>query len=126
MLTLPLNKFDVETATTIAKADWPKIEPIALQLLDWLQDANWPVAVVLAPALANIGAPIAPYIKQILQSDDATWKYNLIQQLVARSAELTHTLKSDLERIAQNPTFAEHSEEVDCVAFHALSNLNME
>ncbi len=119
---LPRDKFDTEAANEIACAGWPHIEPIASQLLGWLQDANWPVAKVLTPALVKIGAPLGPYVRQVLQTGDETWKYHMVEQLVAQSPELARALRPDLERIALSPTQQELAEQVDCVARKALEN----
>jgi Domain of unknown function (DUF5071) len=117
---VPLDKFDLAAANAAAKAGWPAIEPNAEQLLLWVQDANWPVARILAPALAVIGAPLAPYVRQVLAGEDETWKYHLIGTVVAQSQELTSALRPELERIAFMPTPSERAEEVCNVAREAL------
>lgn len=117
---VPFDKFDLAAANAAAEAGWPAIKPIAAQLLLWVQDANWPVAQVLAPALAGVGAPLAPYVRQILAGEDETWKYHIIGTVVAQSQELTSALRSELERIAFMPTPSERAEEVCNVAREAL------
>ncbi|MCZ8073122.1 MAG: DUF5071 domain-containing protein, partial [Paucibacter sp.] len=71
---VPRDKFDLAAANAAAEAGWPTIEPQVEQLLLWIQDANWPVARILAPALAVVGAPLAPYVRQVLVGEDETWK----------------------------------------------------
>lgn len=120
LLPLPRDKFDTEAASAIARAGWPQIEPIVLQVLAWLHDANWPVAKILAPALAGIGSPLEPFVRQVLGTGDEIWKYHLIEQLVAHSPELRISLRPELERIAGSPTEAERAEHVDRVAQDVL------
>ena len=116
----PRDKHDLEAAHRAARASWDQMEPLAMQLLEWVQDPNWPVAKILVPALANVGAPLAPGIRQVLAGHDDTWKYNLIDSIVARSPDLGRLLRPELERIAFQPTPSEQAEEVDRVARAAL------
>jgi hypothetical protein len=117
---LPRDKFDLEAAQRAAISDWNQMRPVAVQLLEWVQDSNWPVAGVLAPALANVGAPLAPFVDHVLAGNDETWKYNLIRSVVARSLELSSLLRPVLERIAFKPTQSETAEGVDQAARHVL------
>ncbi|ANH67724.1 DUF5071 domain-containing protein [Mitsuaria sp. 7] len=118
---VPSDKFDVAAAQRAAVADWDHLRPVATPLLAWVQDANWPVAAVLAPALASVGAPLAPFIDRILVGNDETWKYHLLEAVVARSPALIHLLRPVLERIAFDPTPSESAEEVDQVARSLLA-----
>ena len=117
---LPRDKFDLAAANSAVEAGWPAIKPSAERLLPWVQDANWPVARVLAPALAAVGEPLAPYVRRVLAGEDETWKYILIGTVVAQSQELTSALRPELERIAFFPTPSERAEEVCNVAREAL------
>lgn len=81
---LPTNKLDVENAEHLMNLGYPQVAPVLSHLLMWLQDINWPVGAVLAPFLATVGAPILPYVREILQSDDELWKYWTLQQIVAQ------------------------------------------
>jgi hypothetical protein len=120
---LPRHKSDLSAAEAAVALGWPTVEPIALQLLTWLQDINWPVAHILAPFFERIGADLAPYIRQIIQTQDDVWKYYVIEAVVCRSRPLAHALEGELLRIAQSPTASEHMEEVDRVASEALEQL---
>ena len=117
---VPRDKFDLAAANAAVEAGWPAIEPSAERLLQWVQDANWPVAGVIAPALAAVGAPLAPYVRRVLASEDESWKYHLIEMVIAQSQELTSALRPELERIAFLPTPSERAEEVCSVAREAL------
>lgn len=117
---LPTHKSDLAAAESVVALGWPAVEPITMQLLEWLQDANWPVAYVLAPFFESIGANLAPYVLQILQKQDEVWKYYVIQAVVGRSPPLAQALESELRRIAQHPTDGERAEEVDLVAIEAM------
>lgn len=94
-----------------------------MQLLEWLQDMNWPVARVLAPFFQSIGVDLAPYLRQVLQTQDEVWKYWVIQAVVAGSRPLTQALEPILRQILEHPTDSEHKEEVDVAARLALGFL---
>ena len=117
---LPRHKADVPAAEAVALRGWPAIEPAAMSLLEWLQDINWPVAQVLAPFFATVGADLAPYVRPVLESQDDVWKYHVIESVVSHSVSLTQALEGELRRIAQSPTPSEHAEEVHRVAREAL------
>jgi hypothetical protein len=120
---LPSHKSDLAAAESAVRLGWPTVEPVAMELLTWLQDINWPVAQVLASFLEGVGADLAPYVRQVLQAEDDVWKYYVIQAVVARSPSLSRALEVELHRIARYPTVSEHQEEVDLVAGDALELL---
>jgi hypothetical protein len=120
---VPRDKTDLGAAQAAVAHGWPAVEPVAAELLEWLQDVNWPVARVLAPFLRSAGPAIALYVRQVLAGEDEVWKYNVIQSVVAGSEELVCALQADLQRIARHPTVGEKAEAVDVVACEALESL---
>ena len=118
---LPIDKMDTEAASKVVALGFPGVEPVLPQLLEWLQDMNWPVAQVFQPFLASIGAPLAPHIRAVLATDDDVWKYWLIQGVVVNSAELAHALKPELERLAHSPTDGETAEGVSEVSAQIIN-----
>jgi hypothetical protein len=84
--------------------------------VEWLQDYNWPVALVLAPFLASIGAPLVPHVRHVLDSNDDVWKYWIVERILGQSRELAGAFRADIERLAWSPTLEESQQEVDEVA----------
>ena len=121
---VPSSKYDVEAAERAVALGWPGVAPVLPELLEWLRDANWPVAEVLAPFLAGIGGPIVPYLRPILDGDDLLWTYWVIRTVLA-DAPLTvvEQLRADLERLATNPTASEVDEELPEAAKEVLERL---
>lgn len=115
-MTMPTDKFDTSTAEALV-ASGDAADP---ELLEWVQDLNWPVARVLAPFLASAGGIVAPGIRRVLESNDETWKWSLISGVVANSKELIALLRPELNRIANAPTFGERAEGLDEVATELL------
>lgn len=112
---LPTSKIDTDRAEQIVARGYPAVAPIIPELLEWLQDINWPVAQVLQPFLASIGAPLIPEIRRVLETDDHLWKYWLLSCL-ARTPEMASALRADLTRLAEHPTQEEAAEELHVLA----------
>lgn len=119
---LPSSKMDTDKAEAIVALGFPTVEPILPQIMEWVQDSNWPVARVFEPFLASIGAPIETHVRFVLDSNDSQWKYFVIQNIIGASSELKTIFASDLERLASNPTKVETNEQLDQIARTVLQN----
>lgn len=104
----------------VVTAGYPAVAPILPELLEWLQDCNWPVSRVLAPFLASIGSPLIPHIQRILDTDDEIWKYWMISVIMRDSFELASAFRDELERLVLSPTECEAREELNEVAQEVL------
>jgi hypothetical protein len=122
VLPLPQDKHDTEAATALVAAGWESIVPMMPQILEWMQDMNWPVARVFQPFLANAGVRLVPFVRAVFATDDNVWKYNILVDIVGQSPELATALRADLERLANNPTVGERLEGVPEEAREILAN----
>ncbi len=121
---IPVTKFETEKALALVQLGFPAVEPVMPQILEWLQDLNWPVGHVFQPFLVGIGEPLAPYVRTVLAGEDDGWKYSLLRVIVDQSPELARKLRSELERVAKTPSAGESKEEVDLVAIEILEALS--
>ncbi|CAM2925196.1 DUF5071 domain-containing protein [Janthinobacterium lividum] len=119
-LPLPRDKHDTENAQALIALSWEELRPAMPQILEWVQDVNWPVAGILLPYLAGIGPRLAPYVKTVLASNDEQWKYFVLQGIVRHSRELAFELDGELQRFAHAPTMGELEEGVAEVAREIL------
>jgi hypothetical protein len=118
---LPRNKSDEERVRALIALGYPAVAPVLPDLLEWLQDGNWPISRPIADFFLSIGEPVLPLIDAVLRGPDATWKYWCIQRLIARlPPTLAAGFRPELERLAQRPTGDEQSEELYDVARDAL------
>jgi hypothetical protein len=118
---VPANKADIAAAQRAVALGWPGVQPVISDLLEWIQDYNWPVSHILAPFLASIGRPLAPYLRPIFEGDDEIWKYWVIGAVLANAPdELVQEFTPLLVRIADHPTPDERAEELDQAAAAAL------
>jgi len=104
---IPKNKFDIETAKKLTNYTFEEIQPIIPNLLEWLQDINWPVSTTVADYLLPFSENIASELIKILHSNDEMWKYWIIT--VFGKTVKTETFLYEIKRISQNPT----KEEID-------------
>lgn len=76
---IPVDKFDTEKVELLKDLTFDEIEPIIQNLLEWLQDGNWPVSRPLGKYLKTLPAEkLGPYLMEILNGNDYEWKYLLI------------------------------------------------
>ena len=120
-LPLPRDKHDTGNAQALTALPWEEIRPAMPQILEWVQDANWPVAAILLPFLASIGPRLAPYLKTVLASDDEQWKYVVLLGIVSHSPGLASAVDGELTRFALAPTAGELEEGVAEVALEILA-----
>ena len=102
---VPKGKGDRDTARAAIEAGYPAVEPVLGEMVEWLQDMNWPVAKILVPFLKTISEPLVPHIWHVLRTDDSEWKRNVIEELIPElPPEVAEQFRSEIERIATNPT----------------------
>lgn len=113
---VPESKDETDKAKKLVSLGYPAVTPVLAEMLEWVEDANWPVAKVFLPFLARIGAPLAPSVRYVLQSQDEQWKRVVLDHIVSESGDLAHRLSVDLLRLIDTPTAAERAEGLHTVA----------
>ena len=113
---VPEAKDETDKAKKLVALGYPAVAPVLAEMLEWVEDANWPVATVFLPFLGRIGAPLVPYVRYVLQSQDEQWKRVVLDQIVGKSGDLAHGLSVDLLRLIKTPTTGERSEGLHTVA----------
>lgn len=109
---LPLikHKDDVETVQKLRALGYPAIAPALPFIMQWMQDANWPVAGPVSQLLKEIGEPIIPEIRRVLLLDDDTWKYWCLNLVEDMEVSVAKQLLLEIGDILLNPTESEKSE----------------
>jgi hypothetical protein len=120
---IPSSKHDLAAVERARLRGFPALDHDIGTLLTWVQDANWPVAPVVADLLVTAGPAIVPEVRKILRSDDGMWKYWVIQLVVARLPDaLISRIVADLEQLRQHPTQDDKNCEVDRAAATLLQH----
>ena len=70
---VPSDMYDINACEKLATASEDEVIKNLPELLEWLQDTNWPVASPFCNRAKNIGSPIVPHIKAVLLGTDETW-----------------------------------------------------
>ena len=118
---VPANKSDLVACNNLANATDEEVKEKINELLEWVQDMNWPVAPLVCKRLKVIGKPLIEPVTNILRGSDEIWKYWIISGLLSETSnETLCLLKSELENIVKNPTESEKTEEVNIVATEVL------
>lgn len=116
---IPRHKDDQEVIEQLKKLSFEEIKPIVPDLLEWLQDINWPIAGPVSEVLLPFTDEIAPYIVNILKSHDGIWKLWILTFLLRNTKN--PIFLEELERIAKFPTRDEIEEGVHMEAQDILN-----
>ncbi|MFL5743003.1 MAG: DUF5071 domain-containing protein [Flavisolibacter sp.] len=95
---IPKDKADTSTAKKLMGHNFEELKPIIPQLLEWIQDMNWPVAGPVSRYLESISEHLTPYIIEILRGDDSTWKYWCLI-VFGRSKQIDPVLFQEIQRL---------------------------
>ncbi|WP_422660597.1 DUF5071 domain-containing protein [Paenibacillus sp. EC2-1] len=121
---LPRNKHDFEKVNDLKKLPKEDIVQLIPELLGWLQDINWPIAINISQILLTIPEETIPHISLVLSGDDDIWKEWCLRYFVMELPdELILSLQEEIKRIAYTPTKGEELEEVHITALEILKDL---
>jgi hypothetical protein len=103
MLIQPLGKaYWDNAALVLTKIESRRLKRHIPDLLEWLQDLNWPGAQTIAKLLTELGEPVIAHVKPIFQSNDSTWIYWVLSEIVSQwPAELVKQLKDNLAALSE-------------------------
>jgi len=124
---LPRGRSDFERVRALVALGYPHVASVLPDLVAWLQDANWPISDPVARFLASIGEPVFPFVHEVFAETDGIWKYWCIELFVrALPRAAAEAFRSDLQRLADQLTAKDRSEEVDERARAVLAWLDAE
>ncbi len=111
---IPKDKSDIETAEKLSNYSLKEIKSIIPDLLEWLQDGNWPVSKTVADFLISFTDDISQEILYILKGTDEVWKYWIL--IIFGKTITNEIVINEIKRIATNPTDGEFNERVNEIA----------
>jgi hypothetical protein len=118
---LPRDKHDFERVNDLKKLEKHELKELIPELLMWLQDINWPIAVEISRLLLTIPQETIPFVIHVLDGSDDIWKDWCLRYFVMElPEEMKKGLKGHIERIAYNPTKGEELEELHLTAQEIL------
>lgn len=116
---IPKHKFDEKVIHGLKNLSFEELKPIIPELLEWLQDMNWPIARPIANILEPFADRLTPDIIKILKTNDGMWKLWILVTLARKTTD--PLLLIEIERIAKFPTRDEIEDEVDLEAIAILN-----
>lgn len=116
---------DFESVTLLKTLSFNELNPLIPDLIEWLQDINWPVASQISELLMPMEDELVPHIKKILNSNDSQWKYCILSNLVRNFTIMNKVrLKDELMRLSNNPSDEDIEEEVDNLSREILNSMD--
>lgn len=118
---IPKDKFDFAPFPELMEISEEEVKPILPDLLYWIADMNWPIAIEMVKVLARFPDSVIPLIKELLKptEKDEDWKYFVITDLIpALPAESQELLAQSINRILNVPTDGE----VDCGVWEVVKD----
>ena len=127
MAIIPEHKSDFKACDNLAHASDEEVKNNLNELLQWLQDINWPVAPFVIDRIKSLGTSLTKPIKNILNGNDGNdgiWKYWIITNLLNLvSKEVLSELENEINRLVREPTENDKEEEVNIASQEHLDEL---
>lgn len=122
---IPKSKFDFGAIQRLQQLDPQALIPILPELLVWLQDINWPVAIPMSKILLTVPNEIVPHVRNVLHTNDSEWIEWCLQYIVSfLPVALIRELELELQRIAYSPTKEEVEGESHLTAQELLQKID--
>jgi hypothetical protein len=123
---IPKGKEDSNFINVLKMKSISEIRDLIPQLLEWMQDGNWPQAPLIADYFSPHINEIQEELISILKSNDVMWKYWILQSLILHS-EITPDQKILLEvkNVYLNATPHDKEAEVDVIAMEILKKYHI-
>lgn len=120
---VPKDKHDISNINKLYNLSDEEMKPIVYNLLEWIQDYNWPVAQELIPLLKEREDIIFPYMSDILRGDDFMWKYWIMDLIIPGfSFEHKNALKDDILVLINDHDIDEDTESIREIAEECYKN----
>ncbi|PCM43216.1 DUF5071 domain-containing protein [Marinobacter sp. ANT_B65] len=121
MRLVPVDKFDDEACENMMAASNEDLVPYIDDLLECLQDLNWPIAGPVSERLSTLGVELVKPVLDVLNSDDDVWKYWIVSHFLYQvEKEVFQLCRFKLNSIKLHPTKGEVEEEVHDVVCELL------
>lgn len=120
---VPRHKDDQEALANLQAASQEQVLAAAKELLEWVEDGNWPVSYPVGKVLSQYVNQLQDELLPILRGRDAIWKMWCIRFILEESpvAQLDQQYLIEVERIATYPTSNEEVEGAAEAAQEALA-----
>ena len=119
---IPKDKFDIEAVEQLKQADEAVVVPLLPQMLEWIQDMNWPVAEPMLEVLLQYPNELTPLVEQVLMGDDDMWIYWCLVKVVPVLPFYSKLVLADaVEKIASQPVTPFNEDNIEAAKLALLS-----
>lgn len=95
-----------EAGVALKYLGYEKVKNYIPELLEMLQDMNWPAAGPISELLTEIGEPVIPYIKEVFKNNDSLWHYWIVSCVIRHwDKTLLNKIKSELIELSISDSF---------------------
>lgn len=81
---LPRDKHDFEAVRKLSELGNEELRDFVPELMEWLQDGNWPISKSVEDLLLRFGEELIPHIQNVFQTKDPQWEYFMLSGLIGR------------------------------------------
>ncbi|WP_175460834.1 DUF5071 domain-containing protein [Paenibacillus sp. cl6col] len=124
---LPTDKCDYDSIDRLKSLKPEELQRIIPELLEWIQDINWPVAPKIIEILIPLDKLLLPQLRVILRCNEYDWIENCLWYLVRRlNSDTLLELRNELVMLSKstNPNFIEY--EIPQICKEIMSTHSME
>lgn len=122
---VPRDKEDIDFIQNLRLKNVNDIRDYVPELLEWIQDGNWPQAKLIVDYFLPYVNEIESEIIDILKSDDPIWKYYMLSRLLYNSkVQPNNNILKTIKKLYLNANESEKEEEVDLVAGEVLNKFS--
>lgn len=119
---IPRDKEDIDFIQNLRLKNINDIRDYVPELLEWIQDGNWPQAKLIVDYFLPYVNEIESEIINILRSNDPIWKYYILSRLLHNSkVKPNNNILKVVNDLYTNANASEKEEEVDLVAGEVLN-----
>lgn len=100
---LPTDKHDFKSIERLSGLEESHVIPLIPELLEWVQDMNWPIAAAVADLLQKYKVYTLPHIEAVfLLRNDSIWIHNILVYLMNEwDSGSVSALSSSILKLAQ-------------------------
>jgi hypothetical protein len=120
---VPSSKDDLDAINALANASEQDIIAVADELLEWLQDGNWPVSYPVGVILSRYVNKLSDKLVSVFRSYDSIWKYWCIKFIIMELNinQIPSDIIHELRRMVESPTASDIEEGAAEAATEVLS-----
>ncbi|WP_019910252.1 DUF5071 domain-containing protein [Paenibacillus sp. HW567] len=116
---LPRDKHDNKSVEILSRSEGSVVIPLLPELLTWVQDMNWPIAIEVVEILLKYRIETIPHVKMILSQNDTGWINNILRYLISEwDTEFVSRLSASLQELAQT---MDNYEDTDLLSIEILN-----